>query len=83
MKYNHCGIPTDEVKENEAYIETSGFKFYATPFEANKYHVQWHRFPEGHGLPELSQKWLILPLPSMISTKKSRVRRSSWDPIVL
>lgn len=56
MKYNHCGIPTDEVKENEAYIETSGFKFYATPFEANKYHVQWHRFPEGHGLPELLTK---------------------------
>lgn len=56
MKYNHCGIPTDEIKENEAYIELAGYKFYATPYEANKYHVQWHRFPEGHGLPELLTK---------------------------
>src|SRR5215207_2504511 len=34
-------------------VETQGFKFYSTPFEANKWHIQWHRFPEGHGLPEL------------------------------
>ncbi|MBM3199157.1 MAG: hypothetical protein FJZ58_07905 [Chlamydiae bacterium] len=29
-----------------------GFKCYFTPFEANKWHIQWHRFPEEHGLSE-------------------------------
>lgn len=55
-KYHHYGIPTTERKEDEALVEVSGFKFYSTPFEANKWHIQWHRFPEGHGLPELITK---------------------------
>lgn len=56
MEYNHYGVPTKEIKKNEAYIEIENFKFYATPYEANEYHIQWHRFEEGHGLPELMTK---------------------------
>lgn len=56
MKYDHCGIPTTEKREDEAYVEVGSYKFYTTPFEANKYHVMWHRFEEGHGLPELLTK---------------------------
>lgn len=56
MEYNHYGIPTKEIKENEAYVEVGGFKFYTTPYEANEYHIMWHRFEEGHGLPELLTK---------------------------
>lgn len=52
-KYHHYGIPTSESREDETLVEIEGFKFYSTPFEANKWHIQWHRFPEGHGLPEL------------------------------
>ena len=52
-RYHHYGIPTDEKREDEVYVETHGFQFYSTPFDANKWHIQWHRFPEGHGLPEL------------------------------
>jgi len=52
-KYHHYGIPTKEKRPDESLVEVEGFKFYSTPFEANKWHIQWHRFPEGHGLPEL------------------------------
>lgn len=52
-KYHHYGIPTEEKRSDESLVEVEGFKFYSTPFEANKWHIQWHRFPEGHGLPEL------------------------------
>jgi len=52
-KYHHYGIPTKEKRPDETLVETQGFKFYSTPFEANKWHIQWHRFPEGHGFPDL------------------------------
>lgn len=55
-RYHHYGIPTDEKREDETLVEVGGFKFYSTPFEANKWHIQWHRFPEGHGLPDLVTK---------------------------
>jgi hypothetical protein len=53
-KYHHYGIPTKEKRNDESLVEVGGFKFYSTPFEGNKWHIQWHRFPEGHGLPELA-----------------------------
>lgn len=52
-RYHHYGIPTFEQRSDETLVEVQGFKFYSTPFEGNKWHIQWHRFPEGHGLPEL------------------------------
>lgn len=55
-RYHHMGIPTTEKREDEEYVEIDDYKFYSTPFEANKWHIQWHRFPEGHGLPEIVTK---------------------------
>ncbi|MBX3718759.1 MAG: hypothetical protein KF898_03830 [Parachlamydiales bacterium] len=52
-KFHHYGVPTTEKRKDESLVEVGGFRFYSTPFEANKWHIQWHRFPEGHGLPEL------------------------------
>lgn len=52
-KFHHYGVPTTERRDDESLVEVGGFKFYSTPFEENKWHIQWHRFPEGHGLPEL------------------------------
>lgn len=52
-RYSHYGIPTTEKRADESYVEAGGFKFYSTPYEGNKWHIQWHRFPEGHGLPEI------------------------------
>ena len=51
--YHHYGIPTKEKRADESYVETHEYKFYSTPFGANRWRIQWHRFPEGHGLPEL------------------------------
>lgn len=55
-KFHHYGIPTQEKRVDESFVEIGDFKFYSTPFEGNKWHIQWHRFPEGHGLPELITK---------------------------
>ncbi len=55
-KYHHYGVPTTEKRDDESLVEAGGFRFYSTPFEGNKWHIQWHRFPEGHGLPELVTK---------------------------
>ena len=55
-RYHHYGIPTQEERKDETLVEVGGFKFYSTPFEANSWHIQWHRFPEGHGLPDLITK---------------------------
>lgn len=55
-KYHHYGIPTDEPRPDETYVELDDYKFYSTPFEANKWHIQWHRFPKDSGLPELVTK---------------------------
>jgi hypothetical protein len=52
-KYHHYGIPTTEKRSDESLVQVDGFRFYSTPFEANKWHIQWHRFPKGHGLPDL------------------------------
>lgn len=52
-RYHHYGIPTVEKRAGETLVEVGGFRFYSTPFEGNRWHIQWHRFPEGHGLPEL------------------------------
>jgi hypothetical protein len=46
-------MPTNEKRSDESLVETGGYKFYSTPYEANRWRIQWHRFPEGHGLPEL------------------------------
>lgn len=55
-RFHHYGIPTTEKRDDETFVEVAGFRFYSTPFEGNRWHIQWHRFPEGHGLPGLVTK---------------------------
>jgi hypothetical protein len=52
-QYHHYGIPTEQKRDDESLVEVGGFRFYSPPFEGNKWPIQWHRFPKGHGLPEL------------------------------
>lgn len=52
-RYHHMGIPTTEKRKDEVLVETHDYKFYSTPYNANKWHIQWHRFPEDHGLPKI------------------------------
>ena len=52
-QYHHMGIPTTEVKPGEIYH--AGFKFTSTPFLANAFRIQWHRFDEDSSLHPLIQ----------------------------
>ena len=52
-EFHHLGIPTTEKKEGEEFHDLLGYKFYQTPFGVNPYGVQWLRFPENHGMPEI------------------------------
>ncbi|MBA3238172.1 MAG: hypothetical protein H0T62_07495 [Parachlamydiaceae bacterium] len=42
--YHHLGIPTKEAKEGETYH--ANLKFSSTPFGANEFRIQWHRFDD-------------------------------------
>ena len=48
---HHVGIPTNEIKDKEIY--SSHYKFYSTPFGANPYRVQWHRYEPDSSLPAI------------------------------
>ena len=40
--YHHMGIPTTEKRPDEIYHPEA--KYGSTPFLANEYRIQWHRF---------------------------------------
>jgi hypothetical protein len=50
-KYHHLGVPTKQKKAGEKYH--GNLKFTSTPFGANKYRIQWHRFEEGCEMHEI------------------------------
>lgn len=51
LKYHHIGIPTSEVRDNETYLEEQ--KVYVSGYEASDYGIEWLRYEEGCGLPEI------------------------------
>ncbi len=51
MKYHHIGIPTEERREGERYLEQ--FKMYTSGYETSPYGVEWLRFEPESPLPEL------------------------------
>ena len=53
MKYHHIGIPTDQVREDEYYLEE--FKMYVSGYEDSPYGIEWMRFEADCPLPELVQ----------------------------
>jgi hypothetical protein len=52
-KFHHIGIPTDEQKPNEKYIES--LKMYVTGFDTSPYGIEWMRFEEDSAISELIQ----------------------------
>lgn len=52
-KYHHIGIPTEEKKPGERYIEH--LKMYVSGYEDSPYSVEWMRFESDCSLPELVQ----------------------------
>jgi len=53
-KYHHLGIPTDQGRAGEHYLEK--FKVHVLPFDSNPYGVEWMRYESGSPVPELVQK---------------------------
>ena len=54
MRFHHIGIPTDERKEGEMYLEQ--LKIYVTDHESNPYGIQWMRFDPDCPLPDLVKR---------------------------
>ena len=51
MKYHHLGIPTDEPRPGETYLEK--LKFHCTDHERNPFGIQWMRFDPDCPLPPI------------------------------
>jgi hypothetical protein len=54
MRFHHVGIPTNEYKPNEKYIEQ--YKLYVSGFETSNFGIEWMRFEKGSTVPEIIQK---------------------------
>ncbi|MBD3383588.1 hypothetical protein GF407_01565 [candidate division KSB1 bacterium] len=53
MRFHHIGIPTDQPRSNEKYIEK--YKFYVSGFESSEYGIEWMRFKKNSPIAELIQ----------------------------
>ena len=53
MEFHHVGIPTQEEKENEIYLEDA--KLYVTDSGSTPYGIEFLRFEDGSPMPELIQ----------------------------
>jgi hypothetical protein len=53
-KYHHLGIPTDEQKPGERYLER--FKIYVSGYETSQYGIEWMRFEPGCSTPEVVRR---------------------------
>ena len=53
-KFHHLGIPTNEIKMNEEYLEK--FKFSVSGFSESPFGVEWMRFETECEMPEIIQK---------------------------
>ena len=54
LKYHHLGIPTNEVKENEVYLEK--FKMFVSGYDESEYKIEWMRFLPESDLPEIVKR---------------------------
>jgi hypothetical protein len=54
MRFHHIGIPTDEPKPNEKYLERYGF--YVSGFDTSEFGVEWMRFEKGSSVSKVIQK---------------------------
>jgi hypothetical protein len=54
MRYHHIGIPTDEPKPNEKYLEN--YKFYVSGFDTSEYGIEWMRFEKNSPISDIIQR---------------------------
>ncbi|MCB0753325.1 MAG: hypothetical protein KDC52_17775 [Ignavibacteriae bacterium] len=51
LKYHHLGIPTNDKKPNETYLEE--FKMYVSGFDESEYKIEWMRILPESDLPDI------------------------------
>ena len=54
MRYHHIGIPTNEKKLNEKYLEQ--YKFYVSGFDSSEFGIEWMRFEEDSPISDIIKK---------------------------
>ncbi len=54
MRFHHVGIPTDEPRQDEKYLEE--YKFYVSGFETSDYGIEWMRFEKDSPIAEIIKK---------------------------
>jgi ribosomal-protein-alanine N-acetyltransferase len=54
MRYHHIGIPTDELKSGEKYLEE--FKFFVSGFDTSEYGIELMRFEKDSPVSNIIQK---------------------------
>ena len=53
-RYHHIGIPTRDARAGEVFLEN--YQVYASGFEQSPYGVEWLRYGEGCGLPDIVRR---------------------------
>jgi hypothetical protein len=53
MEFHHVGIPTQQKRDNETYLE--GAKVYITDMDATPYKIEWLRFEQDSPMPDAIQ----------------------------
>jgi len=54
MRFHHIGIPTNEIKPNEKYLED--YKLFVSGFDTSEYGIEWMRFEEDSPVDERIQR---------------------------
>lgn len=54
MRFHHIGIPTNQPRPNEKYLEQ--YKFYVSGFDRSEFGIEWMRFEEGSPISEIIKK---------------------------
>jgi len=51
LKYHHLGIPTNEKRDGETYLEK--FKVYVSGYDTSPFKIEWMRYEQDSPTPEL------------------------------
>ena len=54
LRYHHLGIPTEEKRDGERYLEEFGM--YVSGYGESPYNIEWMRFEPGSPVHELIQR---------------------------
>ena len=86
MHYHHLGIPADEPRAGETYLER--LKMHVTDHESNAYGIQWMRFELDCPLPDLVKRvphvaFRVADLEKAIEGKDVLIEPNSPSPGVM